>query len=48
MSFKEVAAKMAKRQGISKAHASAELAVATRRASPAAKKANPKLRRVKG
>jgi len=45
--FQKVAAQMAKKQGISKARASAELAASTRRASPAAKKANPRLKRVK-
>lgn len=48
MSFKKVAAGMARKQGISKERASAELAAATRRASPAAKRANPSLKRVKG
>jgi hypothetical protein len=48
MSFKAVQAKMAAKQGISKERAGAELAAATRRASPAAKKANPALKRVKG
>jgi len=47
MNFKAVAAGMAKKQGISKQRASAELAAATRRASPAAKRRNPKLKRVK-
>lgn len=48
MSFKAVATKIARRQGVSKERASAELAASTRRASPAAKKANPKLLKVKG
>lgn len=48
MSFKAVASKIARRQGISKDRASAELAASTRRASPAAKRANPKLLKVKG
>jgi len=48
MSFKAVASKMAKKQGISKQRASAELAAATRRASPAAKRRNPNLKKVKG
>lgn len=48
MSFKAVASKMAKKQGVSNERASAELAAATRRASPAAKRKNPKLKRVKG
>lgn len=46
--FKNVAASMAKKQGVSKAEASAELAASTRKASGAAKKANPALKRVKG
>ena len=45
--FQKVASSMAARQGISKAEASAELAASTRKASPAAKKANPRLNRVK-
>jgi hypothetical protein len=48
MSFKAVAAKISAKQGVPKAEASAELAASTRRASPAAKKANPNLKRVKG
>lgn len=47
MSFKSVAAKIAKRQGVSKKEASAELATSTRKASPAAKRKNPNLKRVK-
>lgn len=46
--FKNVASGIAKRQGISKKAASAELAQATRRASPSAHKANPRLNRVRG
>ena len=46
--FKSVQAKIAKRQGISSDRAGAILAASTRRASPAAKKANPRLKRVKG
>jgi hypothetical protein len=45
--FKNVAAGMAKKQGISNAEASAELAASTRKASAKAKKANPKLKKVK-
>ena len=45
--FKNVAASMAKKQGIPMKNAQAELAASTRKASPAAKKANPKLKRVK-
>lgn len=48
MSFKSVQNKIAKKEGISKARAGAILAASTRRASPAAKKANPHLKRVKG
>lgn len=44
--FAAVARGMARKQGISNARASAELAASTRRASPAAKKANPRLKRV--
>jgi hypothetical protein len=47
MSFKTVQAKIAKKEGVSKKKAGAILASATRNASPAAKKANPKLRKVK-
>lgn len=46
--FKNVAAGMARRQGISQKAAAAELAASTRRASPAARKANPRLNRVRG
>jgi hypothetical protein len=45
--FKNVANSMAKKQGISKKAASAELAASTRGASAKAKKANPRLKRVK-
>jgi hypothetical protein len=46
--FKAVAAKIAKKQGISTKRASAELAASTRRAGTKARKANPRLKRVKG
>lgn len=46
--FKAVASKIASKQNISKERASAELAASTRRASAGAKKANPRLKRVKG
>jgi len=46
--FKAVASKIAKKQGISKERASAELAAGTRRAGAKARKANPRLNRVKG
>lgn len=48
MSFKSVQAKIAKKEGVSKDRAGAILAAASRRASPAAKRKNPKLKRVKG
>lgn len=47
MSFKSVQAKIAKKEGVGKKNAGAILAAATRRASPAAKRKNPKLKRVK-
>lgn len=47
MSFKTVQAKIAKQDGVSKKGAGAILAKSTRDASPAAKKRNPKLKRVK-
>jgi hypothetical protein len=47
MSFKSVQNKIAKKEGISKNSAGAILANASRNASPAAKKKNPKLNRVK-
>lgn len=46
--FKAVAAGMAEKQGIPKQEAAAELASSTRKASPAAKKKNPRLKKVKG
>jgi hypothetical protein len=46
--FKAVQGQIAKRQGISRARAAAILAASTRKASPAAKKANPNLKKVKG
>jgi hypothetical protein len=45
--FKAVASKIASRSGVSKERAGAILAAATRGASPAAKKANPRLKKVK-
>ena len=45
--FKNVAKSIAKKQGISQERASAILASSTRKASSAAKKRNPRLRRVK-
>lgn len=46
--FKAVQSKIAAKEGVSKARAGAMLAASTRRASPAAKKANPNLKKVKG
>jgi hypothetical protein len=46
--FKAVQANIAKRQGISKGRAGAILAAATRGASAKAKRANPRLKRVRG
>jgi hypothetical protein len=46
--FKAVQAKIAKKQGVSEERAGAILASQTRKASPAAKKANPRLKNVKG
>jgi hypothetical protein len=46
--FKAAQASIAKKEGVSKTSAGAILASATRKASPAAKKANPRLKRVKG
>lgn len=48
MSFKSVQANIAKKEGISKKAAGAILAKSSRNASPAAKRKNPKLRKVKG
>lgn len=46
--FKAVQSSIAKRQGVSSERAGAILGAATRRASAAAKRANPRLKRVKG
>lgn len=46
--FKAVQAKIAGKEGVSPDRAGAILVASTRRASPAAKKANPNLKRVKG
>jgi hypothetical protein len=46
--FKAAAQGIAKRQGVSQERANAILASSTRRASPAAKRKNPRLDRVKG
>lgn len=47
VSFKSVQSKIAKKSKVSKERAGAILAAATRRASPAAKRKNPKLKKVK-
>lgn len=46
--FKAAAASIARREGVSRERAGAILASATRASSPAAKKANPRLNRVRG
>lgn len=46
--FEKESAKIAKKQGISEERADAILAASSRGASKAAKKANPRLKRVKG
>lgn len=46
--FKAVQSKIASERGVGKERAGAILASATRKASPAAKRANPRLKRVKG
>ena len=46
--FKAVQNRIARKQGVSPARAGAMLAAGTRRASAGAKKANPRLKRVKG
>lgn len=45
--FEKTANKIARKQGISKKGARAILASSTRKASPAARKANPRLKKVK-
>lgn len=45
--FKAVQKSIARREGVSMKAAGAILAASTRRASPAAKRANPRLKRVK-
>lgn len=45
--FKAVAKKIASKQGVSMKQANAILASSTRKASPAAKRKNPNLRKVK-
>lgn len=46
--FKSVARSIARKQGVSAKTAAKELAASTRRASSAAKRHNPRLKRVKG
>jgi hypothetical protein len=46
--FKAVAQKIAKKEGVSKERAAAILAASSRNASSGAKKANPRLNKVKG
>ena len=46
--FKAVASKIAAKEGVSKARASAILAASSRKASAKAKAANPRLKRVRG
>ena len=46
--FKKAASMIAKKQGISTERAGAILAAGARKASPAAKKANPRLMKVSG
>ena len=48
MGFQSAQNQIAKRQGISQKRAGAILASATRKASSAAKRANPNLKKVKG
>lgn len=48
MGFKAASKNIQEKEGVSKAKADAILASATRKASPAAKKANPNLKKVKG
>jgi hypothetical protein len=46
--FKSVQSSIARREGVTDNEAGAMLAASTRRASPAAKRKNPNLKRVKG
>lgn len=48
MGFEKASASIAKRQGVSAKRADTILAASTRHASPAAKRANPNLKKVKG
>ena len=47
MGFKAAQAQIAKKSGVSKKRAGAILAASTRKASPAAKRKNPNLKKVK-
>jgi hypothetical protein len=46
--FKNIQSKIAKKEGVSKKSAGAILAASTRKASAKAKRANPRLKKVKG
>jgi hypothetical protein len=46
--FKKVQQSIAKKEGVGMKRAGAILAASSRRASPAAKRANPRMKRVKG
>ena len=46
--FKKVQDEIAKKEGVSKERAGAILAASNRKASPAAKKANPAIKKTKG
>jgi hypothetical protein len=48
MGFKAAQKQIARRSGVSQERAGAILAASTRKASPAAKKRNPNLKKVKG
>lgn len=48
MGFKAAQTSIAKKEGVGMKNAGAILASATRKASPAAKKSNPNLKKVKG
>jgi len=48
MGFKAVQAQVARKEGVSKKAAGAIVAAAARKASPAAKRSNPHLKKVKG
>lgn len=48
MGFKAAASSISRKEGVSPKAAAAILAASTRRASPAAKRANPALKKVRG